>query len=303
MRWTYVPLSVFFLLTLLTSGCARIVANVAADTLSGSGTVFSAEDDPELVRQAVPFGLKTVESLLTESPDNPKLLLAAASGFAQYSYAFVQQDAAEMEPIDSPRARQMYARAKRLYARAEEYGFRGLEASCPGFRAFFVKDKRQAVKLLEAEQVPLLYWTGMALAARISLSKDDMAAIGRLPEVEALMGRALELNEAYDSGAIHEFYVSYDAGRSESSGGSLQRAQEHYDRALVLSGNQKIAPLVNWAELVAVQAQDRELFNKLLAQATEFDAYAQPKFRLVNLLAQRRARFLMSQASELFLEE
>lgn len=287
------------------TACSGLVANLAAGALSGEGNAFRADDDPELVRDAVPFGLKAIESLLESSPSNPKLLAAAASGFTQYAYAYVLEDAAELEPVDPPRARIGYARARKLLRRAESYGFRGLEAEWgDGFHAAFSKDRSGTLaKLQDKQVVPLLYWTGAALAAEISLCKDDMAMVGRLPEVEALMGRALELDESFSDGAIHEFYVVYDGGRSETMGGSLKRAQEHLDRALALTHGKKIAPLVTWAEAVAVQQQDRKLFDRLLDQAIAFNVDEEPRFRLVNLIAQRRARFLKARTGDLFLEE
>ena len=39
--------------------------SIAADAFAGSGgTSYATDDDPELVRDAVPFALKTMESLL-----------------------------------------------------------------------------------------------------------------------------------------------------------------------------------------------------------------------------------------------
>src|SRR6185436_3312217 len=82
-----------------TSGCSikKIAINKLGDALAGGGTTFSADDDPELVKAAVPFSLKLMESLLAENPNHKGLLLATASGFTQYGYAFVQQEADELE--------------------------------------------------------------------------------------------------------------------------------------------------------------------------------------------------------------
>jgi hypothetical protein len=50
-----------------TTGCGAIktaAIKSVADTLStGSGDVFTRDDDPQLVRDAAPFGLKTHEAL------------------------------------------------------------------------------------------------------------------------------------------------------------------------------------------------------------------------------------------------
>ncbi len=289
---------------LSSTACSGVVANMAADVLSGEGSTFSAEDDPELVREAVPFGLKTIDALLASSPTNRKLLLAACSGYAQYAYAFLLQDADRLADADPARARLLTARAKKLLRRARDDGPRGLEAASGGVLEELARDRRKAVlRFDDAGDVPLLYWTAASWALAINLSKDDMAAVGELPDVEALMGRALELDEAWDAGAIHEFYVTYDGGRSPALGGSVERARRHMERALALSGGRKIGPYVAWAETVCVQQQDKKCFDENLARALAFDADAAPRFRLVNLISQERARMLAARAGDLFVEE
>src|SRR6266436_782467 len=86
----------------LATGCSirRMAVNKLGDALAAGGTTFASDDDPDLVKAAAPFSLKLMESLLTESPKHKGLLLATASGFTQYAYAFVQQDADEMEETD-----------------------------------------------------------------------------------------------------------------------------------------------------------------------------------------------------------
>ena len=93
-------LAVASLVVVLASGCSsiqRLAVNKLGDTLAAGGTTFAADDDPELVKAAVPFSLKLMESLLNESPKHRGLLFATASGFTQYAYAFVQQEAEEIE--------------------------------------------------------------------------------------------------------------------------------------------------------------------------------------------------------------
>src|SRR5271168_2150785 len=126
-------------LILVLSSCAvscsvrKYAINKLGDALAGTGTTFASDDDPELIRSAVPFSLKLIESLLAENPRHEGLLLAAARGFTQYSYAFVQEDADETEDTDRVKATAMRARAAKLYLRARNYGLRGLEVKHAGF--------------------------------------------------------------------------------------------------------------------------------------------------------------------------
>src|SRR6266568_7442140 len=126
---------VALLLCFLAAGCSirKMAVNKLGDALAAGGTTFASDDDPELVRAAVPFSLKLMESLLAESPKHKGLLFATASGFTQYAFAFVQQDADEMEENDLAAATAIRVRARKLYLRARSYGLRGPEVKHPGF--------------------------------------------------------------------------------------------------------------------------------------------------------------------------
>ncbi|MBI5576846.1 MAG: hypothetical protein HY896_10850 [Deltaproteobacteria bacterium] len=272
-----------------------------ADAVSSGNEGFANDDDPELVRESIPFALKAMESLLSEQPEHLGLLTSLSRGFTQYSAAFVWQDAVETPDPDASRAGR--ERAGRLYLRAREYGLRGLEAGHPRFREEFATDPAKATSKLEKEDVPLLFWTGVSWSLAISTAQDDPGMLADLPRCEALMRRALALRENFEDGAIHEYFIAFEGGRPEAMGGSAERARLHFRRAMELSGGKKISPLVTLAENVSVRAQDRKEFIDLLDRALSFDARGgPPKYRLANLVAQRKARWLKGRADDLFLE-
>ncbi len=287
-------------------GCSvnRLAVRSLGNALAGGAGVFASDDDPELVAAALPFSLKTIEALLAADPGNRDLLLAAASGFTQYAYAFVQQEADFVEEHDLARATELRARARRLYLRALGYGWRGLELEAPGLRARLQADPGAAAAALagmEKDDMPLLYWTATPWAAAIALAKEEAELTADLAAVEAMMRRALALDESWGLGALHDFFLVYEGSRA-SVGGSVARAREHFERAMALAGGKRAGPLVSFAETVAVAAQDRAEFERLLEQALALDADAVPELRLANLIAQRRARWLLARADELFVE-
>jgi predicted anti-sigma-YlaC factor YlaD len=293
-------------LALLLAGCSvrRLAVRAAANALAGGVDIYASDDDPELVREALPFGLKTIEALLAQDPKNPQLLLAAASGFTQYAYAFVQQEADFVEASDLARATELRARARRLYLRALGYGWRALEVESPGLRARLQADPGKAAEALAGlgkEHVPALYWTACSWAAAIALAKQDAELAADLAAVEALMRRALALDEGFTLGAIHDFFIVYEGSRT-AVGGSAEKARQHLERAVALSQGQRAGPLVSFAETVDVAKQDRADFERLLNQALAIDPDAAPAQRLANLIAQRRARWLLGRADELFID-
>jgi predicted anti-sigma-YlaC factor YlaD len=288
---------------ILTTSCSikKMAVNAAGNALAGGGTTFTSDDDPELIKAALPFSLKLMESLLAESPRHEGLLFATTSGFTSYAVAFVQQDADEAEKENFEKAEAIKKRALRLFLRARNYGLRGLDVSHPGFEKKLRANPTAAVRVTKKADVPLLYWTAAAWAKAISLSVDDPNLVADLPMIEALINRALELDESWNEGAIHGFLITYEMSRALPEAEREARARKHFERAMELSQGQQAGPLVSLAESVSVPRHDAREFDALLTQALAIDPDKHPESRLINLVMQRRARWLLAQRDELFL--
>ncbi len=288
------------------SGCANTLKRMAVNSLaealaSGESTVYSGDDSPYLIKEATPFGLKLMETLLQEVPNNDKLLLALASGFTQYAFAFVKQDADEIEDENLEKALAIRDEARKLLLRARDYALRGLELKYPGFREKLTANPEAALAKVSKDDVPQIYWAGASWGAAISISKEDTDIIGDLPIVEALMEQALALDESYDNGAIHGFFISYEMSRLADAEENAARARKHFERAVELSKGQNAGYYVGMAESVSITLQNREEFEKLLNEALAIDVDKEPKLRLANTIFQNRARWLLARADRLFL--
>src|SRR5512135_925741 len=88
-------------LVVLLSGCSinklalRKVSSLLTST--SSSNVFSSDNDPEFVAQALPFAVKLYESLLGSLPDNTALRVRTGSLYIMYANAFIETPA-EMRP-------------------------------------------------------------------------------------------------------------------------------------------------------------------------------------------------------------
>jgi hypothetical protein len=220
--------------------------------------------------------------------------LTAARTYTQYAYAVVQQDADEAEDENVALALYLQDRARGLYRRGRDHGLRGLGVSAEELR----REPRRVVASARRSDVALLYWTGASWGALIALSKDDPEALADVPAVEALIDRALELDEGFDRGAIHTFLISYEMVRQGAAGDPAERARRHYARAVELSDGAGAAPMLALAEAVCVPAQRRAEFEELLERALRVDGGD----RLANLVMHRRARWLRSRMDRLFID-
>jgi len=295
------------LMAVAASGCSikRYAINMVGNALSEGDSVYETDDDIELVGSALPFGLKLTESLLSQSPDHPGLLLTACRGFVLYAYAYVSFPAELAGDTDLDASEAGRARARRLYERAFGYCVRGLERSYPDFGAQLLADAPAAVIRIQPKHaerdLPWLYWTAASLGLAVSAAPGDAALLARLPDVEALLDRALALDETWDDGALHEFAVTLaGAGTGEPD---VDAVRAHYARAVELSGDTSASAHLAYAEAVAVRQQDGAEFRRLIAAALAVDPDATPASRLVNLLAHRRAHWLAARVDDLILED
>lgn len=286
-------------------GCSikRMAINRVGNALASGSSNYERDDDMELVGEALPFGLKLIESLLSESPKHRGLLLAAASGFTEYSYAFVEQRADEAAAESLERSNQLRARARRLYLRAHAYGLRGLELRYPGLRDALEREPDQALSRVRKQDVPLVYWTAASQALGIAVSKDNPEMIAQLPVVEAMLHRVMELDESWGEGSVPEFLISIESSRTGARPAEKQeRMRRYFDRALQLSKGTRASLYLSFGENACVPAQNREEFQSLLQRALNIDPDQRPEGRLANLVAQRRARWLLGRIDELFLD-
>ena len=299
----WLPLAVF---PLLLTGCSvkKMAMNSVANSLSGGGTgAYLTDDDPILVGEALPFSLKLMETILLETPQHRELLIAAGSGFTLYAHAYVLQPARRAEVLGPFPVQAGPGPCKEAIPAGKRLRGEGLGTPCsrnsPGVAR---KDPVAAAAQLKREAVPAMYWYAAASGSAVSADKNDMDLVADLPVVSALLDRALALDEGWSQGAIHELLMVLEASGSMGSGGGSPKAEEHFRRAMELNEGRSIGPLVSMAETVCVQEQDRDRFLDFLDRALAFDVDAHPETRLANLISQGHARWLLSQADLLFVE-
>jgi len=269
-----------------------------ASALSSTATAFARDNDPEFVRLAAPSTLKMVEMLLDEEPSHPGLLMTACSGFTQYAYGFLHVEADMAEPPAGAPARELKGRGRAMYARAREYCVRALKLRHARAGVTFPRDPDPLLKMAKRADVPMLYWTAVAWGGELALSDDQLARLGELTAIRALLMRARELDEGWEAGALHEALIALD-GLPLLLGGNPARARAHFDRAVTLSQGESAFTYVTMAVSVAQPARDRVEFERLLRAALAIDG-ERPSLRLSNLIARKRAAFLLARIDRLF---
>lgn len=285
----------------------RLATNAVANVLAGSGstsTVFTGDDDPELVGAALPFALKMYELVLDKAPRHSALAVSTGSAFIMYANAFVESEAEEMDDVDARSS--VRARAKRLYLRGVAYLDRALEQRSPGIRTAFREGapgaREAALRRFKASDVPLLYWMSAGILAAYALEPFDFALGSQIPFCLDLLARAYVLDPDYNKGTLDSLYISAYGSLPSDMGGDKDKAIEHYERAIRKSNGSSVSSHVALATAIALPRQDYPEFKRLLELALSVDVHADPTNRLANILAQEKARRLLDSAPDLFFD-
>lgn len=276
---------------------ASCMLNNLATNLTGS---FLRESDPELAAQALPTFIKASEALLAGDPGNVGNAVTTASLYVMYASAFLDGQAFLLPDERYDDKAQLTKRAGALYARATAILVPFVRRKAPG--VFMRVGAAADVSRFGKADVPLLYWTTAAILAGFADAPLDFANAALVGDAVTLLNRALALDPDYNKGALHELAFSWFASAPPSLGGDASRADAEYKAAIAASGGAGASIYVAHALAVSVPAEDYAGFVASLNQSlsTGTATHGSSDMTLMNVLAWRKARFLLDRASDYF---
>ncbi|MCL2277000.1 MAG: TRAP transporter TatT component family protein [Treponema sp.] len=289
-----------FLCALMSCSINTMAMDMVADMLTGDGgtNAFTSDNDPKLVGDSLPFAIKLYETLLASNPEHEGLLLTTGSLFIMYANAFVQGPA-EMLPSNQYEEREAaLTRSKQLYLRGYEILNRALELKYKGFSSATVSNgsMQSILSKVKKEDAGLLYWTVAGGLSAYSIDILDFELSAGIPEWTAMIDRAYELDPDFGGATLDEFYIVFYASLPEAMGGNPQLAEQHFKKAIEKTKGNSVGAYVSYAELICIPAEDYDGFSDSLEKAIAIDVDLDMSNRLVNVINQRKARWLLDNA-------
>lgn len=290
------------------SGCSlqKLTVDQTADVLYAGSPALEREGDVEFARAALPASLKTVETFLLSSPDNPKLLEMLGKGFFSYAFGFLEWDLerGQYELMSEAELDTLNRRAVLHYLRARDYGFQyvGNEALETAAKQGDLPALERELKKVKRKHVAGLFWAGYGWGAAINLSQSNPDMVAKLTVVEKIMARVAELDDDYFYAGVHVFLGVYYASRPAIAGGDPQKALAHFDKAIERHGAYNMMPHYLKARFYAPAIQDRALFVELMEKVANSTVDDEPNVRLNNEIARERAIWWLNHIDELIYE-
>lgn len=254
-----------------------------ADSLSGA---ILNQDDPELVREALPAYLLLLDSLNGSDSDSVGTLSAAAQLYAAYGAALVEDP----------------ERAKILTSRARSYGIRAL---CAAEKQACDLDKLDfdayllAIQAVNKNDVGALYSYSLSSLAWIRSNSDDYKALADLPKIEAALQRVMLLEPGNLAASTAMYLGILNTLRPEALGGNPEAGREWFEQGIALSGGKDLSIKVEYARGYARLLYERELHDRLLNEVLAAEV-EQPNLTLFNLLAREQAESLLASGDDYF---
>lgn len=216
----------------------------------------------------------------------------------QYTYAFLVEKADRVIEENYSSGKALYGEALLSFEQAIENGKIALYLRHPELGS--ETDLNFSVIDLTPDDIPFLYWLGAAYGGAISSSRGKSLWIIQLPKVGHLLESALAIDPSWNYGAIHSAMISYSMARADLDGRNVDEAKRHFKAAMRFSGRNDLGAIVSYAENICIYEQDREKFKQLLDRVMLMDAQKNKDLSLGNIIAQDRARWLLSREEELF---
>jgi len=271
---------------LLQAGCASLVSSAASGFADNLSQAVLSQTDPETVRDGAPAYLLLLDSLVEGNPEDPALLAAAADLYASYGAVFA--DDAE--------------RAARLTKRARRYGSKALcleySPSC-SWDGMDYETYEHSLQGLGEKQADLVLTYAVASLAYIRAHSDDWTSLARLPHMEALLLRYLDIGDGTRDSDAYTYLGVLTTLRPPALGGEPEQGRAYFERSIELSGGQDLSAKVEFARGYARLMYDQELHDRLLQDVVAAEAEV-PGYTLTNILAQRDARALLESSADYF---
>jgi len=288
LNWTWI-LFVLSLPCFLSSCLPGKKLTVAASAILLEEVARSSykQSDLRMIREGMPAYLMLMDGMIEALPDNEQLLIAAAQGYSSFASVFVEDQDKEY--------------AKLLFERGRQYALRSLEIR--GLKEPLQSpfdDFKEGLKGLGKKDVSYIFWGATCWANWIRLNLDSMEALAELPRVEWMMKRVLEIDEGFYYGGPHLFMGIWFASKPKIAGGDLHKAQGHFLKALDFGRGKFLMAYVYYANYYARQAMDKDLFLSTLQRVLETPPDISSDLTLLNTVAQKKAKELLSRAEEYF---
>ena len=254
-------------------------------------------DHPKIVSLYFEKKIKSLERKKSLSTDQKRLLLKTK---VEYGFGVLLEESDRILDDDYNLGVKKSQEAHIVFSDAKKVGNSILIISYPKLDSWLSGETDLQFKINDVSD---LYWLAAAYGGAIKSSRGNPFDVVKLPVVKKLLITAIALDPKWGKGALYSAMMSYTSSRPDLFGDALiDSVSSFYAKALIASDSLDASLFVSYAELIDKKFQDRDAFERKLDLVLNMDIEKDKDFRLSNIIAQERAKWLLSKTDEIFFE-
>ena len=254
-------------------------------------------DHPKIVSLYFEKKIKSLERKKNLSTDQKRLLLKTK---VEYGFGVLLEESDRILDDDYNLGVKKSQEAHIVFSDAKKVGNSILIISYPKLDSWLSGEINLQFKINDVSD---LYWLAAAYGGAIKSSRGNPFDVVKLPVVKKLLITAIALDPKWGKGALYSAMMSYTSSRPDLFGDALiDSVSSFYAKALIASDSLDASLFVSYAELIDKKFQDRDAFEQKLDIVLNMDVEKDKDFRLSNIIAQERAKWLLSKTDEIFFE-
>lgn len=286
----------------------------AALAVSGCATTYEAKwDEKPAANAAVATEADALTAAVSEGDaawelraDKAKLNEAITKWEAAFEKGGTQELAAKLSRAHYLLGDGYYSLENNIEGRDAEYqkgldwATRSLKIAAPEFTKAMTDGKKHAdaISLAGKDAVPAMYWYATNLGKWAS-TKGFATRLRYKDDIKATMLHVKALDADYFYAAPWRYFGSFEAVTAGLAGGSLEKSEENFKKAVELAPNY-LGSKVLWADYLCTKKQDKETFKKLLDEVIAADPKIDPAIEPENRIEQQKAKKLLAEIDEKF---
>ena len=277
----------FVLATLSACSMDKMMVRASMPMIEGGIEAMNAEPDLQLAEDSMPANISLLNGMIHLDPENVQLHVYAAQAYYGLSYGFT-------EDYD-------LKRSEKFYQRGLKHGLTALQLSGLGdAKKLSPQELEEQLQKLDEDDVAALFWTASNWAKLVDLNRDDTASLIQLPKPTSMMQRVIELDDTFYFGGAHMYFGVLYGARAPMFGGDFDKSRQHFDRAREITDNKLLVADLLQAQYLSRQMNDRDDFHQRLTKILDAPVDLYPDATLINEIAKRKAKLLLSNEAKWF---
>ncbi|MEW5738599.1 MAG: TRAP transporter TatT component family protein [Myxococcota bacterium] len=289
------------------------VLSLVLAVLAGCATTYNAKWDEKPAVAAAPTADEATAALIAEGDaawalrgDQAKLTEALTKWEAAFEKAPSAELAAKLSRGHYLLGDGFLALENNTEGRDAEYqkgldwATKSLKLAAPEFAKAMAEGKKHAetITLAGKDAVPAMYWYATNLG-KWAASKGFATRLRYKDDIKATMEHVKSLDEGFFYAAPWRYFGSFEAVTAGLAGGSLEKSEENYKKAVELAPNY-LGSKVLWAEYLCTKKNDRATYEKLLKEVLAADPTVDPAIEPENRIEQKKASKMLAEIDEKF---